>query len=265
MSLEFTVVDAFTSNPFSGNPAAVCILDEAISDDLMQRIALEINLSETAFLYSEGIGFRLRWFTPKAEVKLCGHGTLASAHALWEQRAKDLREIEFYTLSGTLIASKEGDDIKLNFPIEPVIEADLPAELLKAIGVIPIFTGKTDVRYFVELPTANDVRNLSPDLARISQYHPGRIIVTAQSDAPEFDFISRYFAPGIGIPEDPVTGSAHCALAEYWSRKLVKNEFSAYQASSRGGALKIKLNDKRVDLLGKAVTVFRGKFAINLS
>jgi PhzF family phenazine biosynthesis protein len=262
MRLQITFIDSFTDKPFSGNPAAVCVLKEVIPDSLMQQIAAEINLSETAFLLAKNGYYHLRWFTPKAEVKLCGHATLASAHALWEQGLESKDQIIFSTLSGELTAIRQGRSIELIFPVEPITQVTFHAGMIEAIGIEPIYTGKTDVRYFAELSSAGEVRNLKPNLVKLLEYPPARLIVTARSDDYKYDFISRYFAPGIGIPEDPVTGSAHCSLALYWAEKLKKTEFLAYQASERGGEIGVILDKQRVRLLGKAITVMQGTFLI---
>lgn len=258
MNIKITFVDSFTDKIFSGNPAAVCVLQNAIPEELMRLVASEINLSETAFLYPEGKGYHLRWFTPSAEVKLCGHATLASAHVLWESGINTDTTIYFNTLSGELIANKIGKAIELNFPVEPISEINFPLGMPEALGATPIFMGKTDVRYFAELNSAEEVKSLKPDFTKLLEFPPARVIVTARSDNPKYDFISRYFAPGIGIPEDPVTGSAHCALPLYWSEKLGKKEFFAYQASARGGEVKIVLEGERVRLQGQAVTTMQG-------
>jgi len=265
MPQEINIVDSFTDQPFSGNPAAVCVLSQALSADKMQKIAAEMNLSETAFLVPEKNGYNLRWFTPEAEVKLCGHATLASAHVLWERGIASADVLEFYTLSGTLTAKKTGDGIELDFPVEPVQASDLPDGMIEAIGVVPIFSGKTAVRYFVELASADEVRCLKPDISKLKTLLPGRLIVTARSDDSRYDFISRYFAPGIGVPEDPVTGSAHCALAFYWAKKLNKSQFSAYQASARGGNMEVVLDGERVKLKGKARSILKGVFEFDIS
>ncbi len=255
-------VDAFTDKIFSGNPAAVCVLDNPIPEELMKQVAAEINLSETAFLYPKDEGYHLRWFTPLAEVKLCGHATLASAHVLWETDATNNSVINFLTLSGKLIAQKLGNTIELTFPGEPLTKTTFPEGMIEALGIRPIYMGKTDVRYFAELSSADEVRALKPDFNKLLQFPPARVIVTARSDNAKYDFISRYFAPGIGIPEDPVTGSAHCSLALYWSEKLDKTEFLAYQASARGGELKITLEGERVRLQGNAVTTMQGMMVV---
>lgn len=259
MSTRVVTVDAFTSKPFSGNPAAVCILQKAADERWMQTVASEMNLSETAFLHPEESGYRLRWFTPKAEVKLCGHATLASAHVLWEEGHSTAGRLEFHTLSGLLTAERIGKQIELNFPAEAVEEIEVPSGLIDALGVEPILTGKTPSRYFVEIASAHILRNLKPDISGIQRHAPGRVIVTAHSDTAEFDFISRYFAPGVGVAEDPVTGSAHCALATYWAAKLGKNQLRAYQASERGGEMGVVLEGERVRLLGQAVTVMQAE------
>jgi PhzF family phenazine biosynthesis protein len=265
MAQKISIVDAFTDKPFCGNPAAVCLLDAPISETRMKQIAAEINLSETAFLMPEEKGYRLRWFTPTSEVKLCGHATLASAHVLWEQKITSAEELEFYTLSGILTARKCKEGTELNFPVEPVESVSLPEGMIEAIGAEPIYTGKTEVRYLVELDTAERVRSLKPNISKILDFPPGRIVVTARSDDPHYDFISRYFAPGVGIPEDPVTGSTHCALAFYWAEKLKKKDFLALQASPRGGVMKAILDGERVRLIGKAVTVMQSTFEIDIS
>lgn len=259
MSLKFTQIDAFTDKPFSGNPAAVCVLEKPAEEQWMQSVAAEMNLSETAYLHPEGDGYRLRWFTPEAEVDLCGHATLASAHALWEDGHSSAAELKFYTLSGLLTVKRQGDWMEMNFPVDPVTPMAVPSELVNALAAEVVFTGKTRIRYFVELKSPEALRTLTPDLTAIKRVPPGRVLVTARSDNPEFDFISRYFGPGVGVPEDPVTGSAHCALAPYWSSKLGRNTFTAYQASKRGGVVKVRLEDDRVLLSGKAVTVLRGE------
>jgi predicted PhzF superfamily epimerase YddE/YHI9 len=262
MNQKIAIVDAFTDKPFSGNPAAVCVLERPISDEEMKQIAAEVNLSETAFILREEAGYRLRWFTPKAEVKLCGHGTLATAHLLWEEKISTADKLEFFTSSGTLTARKCEEGIELNFPVEPMRAIELPAGMDTVIGAKTIFTGKSEARYVVELGSAEEIRRLTPDLNRLKEYAPGRLVVTAKSDDPRYDFISRYFAPALGIPEDPVTGAAHCALAPYWSKKLMKNNFVAHQASSRGGEIRIVLEEGRVKLIGRAVTVLKGAFVV---
>lgn len=253
-------VDAFTDKPFKGNPAAVCVLEEAREEQWMQNLAKEMNLSKTAFLLKEKDGFRLRWFTPSFEIDLCGHATLASAHTLWENGyiPKD-ENIKFYTRSGLLTAEYKNGWIQLNFPALSVDECTAPQKLLQALGVYPTFMGKTKNNYLIEVDSEEVVKKLTPNFNQLLEIDMHGVIVTSLSSSSEFDFISRFFAPEIGIFEDPVTGSAHCSLATYWSRKLNKSTFSAYQASERGGILKVQLLDDRVFLQGQAVTVLKGE------
>jgi len=257
-NMKIYQVDAFTEKPFKGNPAGVCVLDKQIEDDWMQNVAKEMNLSETAFLLANGDGYNLRWFTPSAEVDLCGHATLASAHILWEKGylSKE-QEAKFYTKSGLLTATITDGWIQLDFPATPEREADAPAELISAIGVEPIYVGKNIFDYLVEVESEDVVKKLKPDFMRLAKIPMRGVVVTASSK--EYDFVSRFFAPGIGIPEDPVTGSAHCCLGPYWMKKLKKTSFIAYQASERGGVLKVKVAGERVLISGKAVTVMEGQ------
>ena len=260
-------VDAFTDVPFKGNPAAVCVTEEAHSEQWMMSVASEMNLSETAFLYREQNGYRLRWFTPKAEVSLCGHATLASAHILWEQGMVSASEnIQFTTMSGVLTARKDGASVQLDFPARFVEPAESNAPLNQAIGVSPKWTGSyTTPRgtiYLLELETEEMVRRLKPDFRSLLQTGARAAIVTAVSSTAEQDFVSRYFAPVIGVDEDPVTGSAHCCLAPYWSRKLGKNPLVGYQASSRGGFVRCRHDGERVHIAGNAVTVFTAELLV---
>ena len=260
MPQRIVQVDAFADRPFSGNPAAVCLLDGPRDDSWMQNVALEMNLSETAFLIPEGDHYHLRWFTPTVEVDLCGHATLASAHVLWEEGHLPAGSVaRFRTRSGMLSASKVGDWITLDFPATPVGPAfDLEA-VSRALGV-PVLAcreGRADV--LAEVGSESTVRGLSPDFGLLGAIEARGIIVTARSDSPDFDFVSRFFAPRCGIPEDPVTGSAHCLLGPYWSEKLGKSELTGYQASSRGGVVRVRLAGDRAMLGGQAVTVLRGE------
>ena len=239
-----------------------CILEGPADEHWMRAVAAEMNLSETAFLHAESDGYRLRWFTPVAEVSLCGHATLASAHVLWEEGRSNESMLRFHTLSGMLTARRDADWIELNFPVEPVEECELPTGMLEVLGARALFTGRTRTRYFVELESAAAIRVLKPDISGINRFPPGRMLVTARSDDPAYDFVCRYFAPGVGVPEDPVTGSAHCALAPYWSARLNKSDFVAYQASARGGVLKVRLEGDRVFLAGQSVTVMRGELFV---
>lgn len=252
-------VDAFTSKPFSGNPAAVCILAESRPDAWMLKVAAEMNLSETAFLLQHERGFDLRWFTPKVEVDLCGHATLASAHILWEQGyLKPDEQARFHTRSGLLTAEKKGEWIELNFPAEPESETPPPKELLQGLSVTPLYVGKNRMDYLVEVASEAEVRSLNPDLALLAKLPVRGIMVTSKAASKDYDFISRFFGPSAGIDEDPVTGSAHCCLGPYWMEKLNKKEFTAYQASSRGGVIKVRVEGERVYLGGQAVTVLEG-------
>jgi len=256
-------VDSFTNKTYSGNPAGVCLLDLPRDSDWMQKVAEEMNLSETAFLAAEEDGFSLRWFTPTVEVDLCGHATLASAHILWQEKyLRDDQEAKFYTKSGILTAQRSDDWIKLNFPIEPDMETIPPEGLLKSLGVKAFYVGKNRFDYIVEVESEQVVRDLEPDLISIGKMTERGIIITSLSDTKEFDFVSRFFAPGIGIDEDPVTGSAHCCLGPYWMKRLGKSEFCAYQASGRGGTVQVKVEGNRVILGGQAVTVFNGNLIV---
>jgi len=257
-------VDAFTDEPFKGNPAAVCLLEQQKSSDWMQHLAQEMNLSETAFLRPQDDGWSLRWFTPAVEVDLCGHATLASAHALWEEGILPPGETaKFHTRSGLLTASRAGDWIELDFPAKPQEPVAAPAGLLEALGVkCPTHIGQSAFDYLVELDSEDAVRQLNPDHAALRKLTVRGVIVTSRSKSGDFDFVSRFFAPGAGIDEDPVTGSAHCTLAPFWASRLHKNEFVAYQASARGGVVRVRVAGDRVKIGGRAVTVFRGELAV---
>jgi len=254
-------VDAFTDKPFKGNAAAVCITSEPLDDVLMQNIAAEMNLSETAFLSPQRGGYLLKWFTPSTEVELCGHATLASAHILWETGIlpKEQQAV-FYTKSGLLTASKNGSWIQLNFPSEPVNESDYPSELNEALNIDPIYVGRNRFDYFIEIESEDVIKNLSPNFSMLGTIRTRGINVTSKSK--EFDFISRCFFPAVGVNEDPVTGSAHCGLAPYWGKKLNKTEMCAYQASARGGILKIELQNDRVLIAGQAITIIKSELSI---
>jgi PhzF family phenazine biosynthesis protein len=260
MSQEIFQVDAFTDAPFKGNPAAVCVLPQEGDEGWMQNLATEMNLSETAFLVQQDDGYNLRWFTPAVEVDLCGHATLASAHILWETGllADDL-QARFFTRSGLLTAERQGDWVQLDFPSEPESAAEAPENLEKALGVPVTYIGKNRFDYLVEVESEDSVRNMTPDFTLLSSISSRGFMVTSRSDTSEFDFVSRFFAPAFGINEDPVTGSAHCCLGPFWAKKLNKAELTAYQASARGGIIKVRVGGERVFLLGQAVTVMRGK------
>jgi PhzF family phenazine biosynthesis protein len=260
MSIPLLQVDAFTDKPFAGNPAAVCLLNEPRDASWMQAVAREMNLSETAFLHPQDGGYRLRWFTPAVEVDLCGHATIASVHALseWGRLAAGARA-EFHSNSGLLSATRSGDWIELNFPALHAKAEAPPFDIEKMLGAKPRFIGKSRFDYLVEVDTEQDVRKLQPNIQQMITLAVRGVIVTAKASTPEFDFISRFFAPGAGVAEDPVTGSAHCALAPYWRERLGKDEMLAYQASARGGVVGVRVAGDRVILRGKAVTVLRGE------
>lgn len=251
-------VDAFTSELFKGNPAGVCILDKNISEEIMQNIAMEMNLSETAFLLKKDEGYILRWFTPEEEVDLCGHATLASAHILWEEDYLDKdKEAIFYTKSGVLKAFKNDEYITLDFPLEKANEITPPEELVKAFNIPFLFVGKNRMDYLIEIQDEEILKKLKPDFELLEKVEARGIIITSRSSKTEFDFISRFFAPRVGIKEDPVTGSAHSCLGPYWSEKLKKNQLMAYQASKRGGELNLHLVGDRIYISGKAITFFK--------
>jgi PhzF family phenazine biosynthesis protein len=260
MSQPIVVVDAFTHQPFAGNPAAVCLLPKPADEEWMRNVAREMNLSETAFLVPEAEGFRLRWFTPSAEVDLCGHATIASAHWLWESgAAAESRPISFETRSGRLLAMKQGEWIALDFPAKPGTAAEPPAALARALGAPPKAFAVSQFDCLAELASEDAVRQLRPDIGALAALPYRGVIVTARASTAGFDFVSRFFAPAVGVPEDPVTGSAHCVLGPYWKRHLGKDDFLAYQASARGGVVKVGVRGDRVLLGGQAVTVWRGE------
>ncbi|MBO0796050.1 MAG: PhzF family phenazine biosynthesis protein [Ktedonobacteraceae bacterium] len=263
MGLGIVQIDAFTNTPFAGNPAGVCLLPAPRDELWMQNVAREMNLSETAFLLRQQDGFHLRWFTPEVEVALCGHATLASAHFLWEagHLAPD-EQARFHTLSGLLTAEREGDWIAMNFPAEVEQPAAAPPGLLAALGVeAPGYVGKNRFDYLIEVESEQAVRALRPDFTRLASVEARGIIVTSRASTPGYDFVSRFFGPRVGVNEDPVTGSAHCCLTPYWSRKLGRDDLLGYQASSRGGVVRVRLAGERVILAGQAVTVLRGELA----
>ena len=260
MSQPIVVVDAFTARPFAGNPAAVCLLAAPVEEAWMQAVAREMNLSETAFLQREGDAFRLRWFTPAAEVDLCGHATLGSAHWLWESGAVEpAQPIAFETRSGRLVALKSGAWIALDFPAKPALPAEPPAQLAAALGAAPQRFAISQFDCLVEVASEDVVKALKPDIGALGALSYRGTIVTAAASTPGFDFVSRFFAPRVGVPEDPVTGSAHCVLGPYWKNRLGKTDLLAYQASPRGGVVKVGVRGERVLLGGQAVTVWKGE------
>lgn len=253
-------IDAFTKVPFSGNPAGVCILDEPADETWMQAVAAEMNVAETAFLWPLDSGFSLRWFTPTTEVDLCGHATLASAFAIWESGLLSTAESPvFSTRSGELRASWIDNRIVLDFPIEGPEDSIDPAPISKAINAPVGEASRNRFDFLAEVASETEVRGVVPDLRAIAGLGCRGLIVTAPSDNPEFDFVSRFFAPVVGIDEDPVTGSAHCFLGPWWGQKLGKTEMVGYQASDRGGIVGVEIHGDRVYLKGNAVTVFYGQ------
>jgi len=275
MAQAITQVDSFTAQPFRGNPAGVCVLEVERDAEWMQAVAKEMNLSETAFLRRREDGdYDLRWFTPAVEVDLCGHATLASAHVLWsEGHVAEDAPARFHTLSGLLTCRRTGDWIEMDFPAEPVLERlALPGEssraggmappaLLEGLGISPhdvreVWRNRVDL--LMVLRKEARVGAIRPNHTVLGTIDTRGIIVTAPSDSPDYDFVSRFFGPASGVPEDPVTGSAHCCLGPYWGARLGKEEMVGYQASARGGVVRVRLAGDRVTLAGQAVTVLRG-------
>lgn len=255
-------VDSFTTKPFAGNPAGVCVLSEPTSDEWMQRVAAEMNLSETAFLMGSGNSYTLRWFTPRTEVSLCGHATLASAHILFEESIADpASPVFFETKSGELVVAQRGGLIEMDFPTREAVAVAPNEALNDAIGVSPESTAayrsaRGDL-YLLELGSADEVRNATPDYDSLMSTDVTATIITAPSDEPSYHFVSRFFAPAVGIDEDPVTGSAHCTLAPHWTTKLGQSELVGYQASNRSGVVYCEWREERTLLRGDAVTVFK--------
>jgi predicted PhzF superfamily epimerase YddE/YHI9 len=253
------LVDAFADHPFTGNPAAVCLLDRWPDDAWLQNVAAEMKQSETAFLVSGDSGYELRWFTPTVEVDLCGHATLASAFALWHaQRVPREEPIHFHTRSGQLSAYMRGELIELDFPIEPQQECPPPPGLLESLNVRAGYVGKSRFDLLLELDSEAAVRAVTPDFRQLAKVACRGVIVTARSSIASVDFVSRFFAPASGIDEDPVTGSAHCTLAHFWRARLNKCQFCAYQCSARGGRVEVQIVDDRVRLAGCASLVAKG-------
>lgn len=271
MEIPLLQVDAFASQAFKGNPAAVCLLDAAKPADWMQKVGAEMNLAETAFvvprpaLGDESGHYDLRWFTPAIEIPLCGHATLASAHVLWETgRLAETAEVHFHTMSGELICRRAGKQIEMDFPALIALPADPPPAAIEALGIQPKNVvchrrkDGSDGNFLIELESETDVRNVKPDFSLLRKAANAGFIVTARGASSGYDFVSRYFACYAGIDEDPVTGSAHCMLTPYWAKVLGKTEMKAYQASARGGEVSVRLAGERVFLAGEAVTVLRG-------
>ena len=263
MPIPLYQVDAFASGPFSGNPAAVCLLEKPARADWMQRVAQEMNLAETAFVEPAGERFKLRWFTPAVEVDLCGHATLASAPVLWEAERLALdRSARFETRSGELTCRRADDWIEMDFPATPALEAAPPPGLIEALGETPIWVGGNSTDFLVQLESAEKVRALRPDFRALQNLKVRGVIVTARSGVERYDFISRFFAPGSGIDEDSATGSAHCTLCPFWAEHLGKNEMLAFQASARGAEIGVVNRGDRIVLRGEAVTVLRGDLLV---
>jgi PhzF family phenazine biosynthesis protein len=260
-------VGAFTDEAFKGNPACVCLMDEKRPDAWMQAVSAEMNLSETAYLLQRRNGYDLRWFTPKREVSLCGHATLASAHVLWtEMLLGACEEARFHTKSGLLTARFEAGRIKMDFPARFIESAEENPTLNQALGLTPVCTSKKEVPlgdyYLLEAESEDAVRKLSPNFSALSQLGVRAVLVTSLAHNQEYDFVSRYFAPGMGVNEDPVTGSAHCYLAPYWGKKLGRTKFTGLQVSARTGLVGCEWKDQRVILKGQAVTIFKGELLV---
>jgi len=260
MKIPIYQADAFTDELFGGNPAAVCPLKAWLPDEIMQKIAIENNLAETAFFVKSGSGYKLRWFTPEYEIDLCGHATLASAHILFTELGYEQNEIHFETIkAGTLTVIKDGDKYTMDFPSRPPIHIDPPIGLIEALGEKQPVEVLRSRDYFLVYNSEEDVKDISPDFFALSKMDTVGVIVTAKGK--DVDFVSRFFAPGAGIPEDPVTGSAHCNLIPYWAEKLGKNKLHAYQLSARKGELWCELKGDRVLISGTAVTYLKGEIS----
>jgi predicted PhzF superfamily epimerase YddE/YHI9 len=262
--MQITVVDAFTSKPFSGNPAAVCVLERPADESWMRHVAREMNLSETAFLVPRDSGWDLRWFTPAVEVDLCGHATLASTHVLYESgRVARTDKLAFHSRSGWLHAWCEDDWLWLDFPALPPTPTDAPPGLIESLGVKALSVATSRFDYLVEVASAAEVQAATPDQTGLAKLGVRGVMLTAQATEPPYDFVSRFFAPGAGIAEDPVTGSAHCVLAPFWGSRLGQDEMLGFQASARGGTVRTRVRGDRVHLGGQAVTTLRGELLSN--
>jgi PhzF family phenazine biosynthesis protein len=254
-------VDAFTTRRFAGNPAAVMPMERFPDESVMQAIAAENNLAETAFLVRDGEAYRIRWFTPMTEVPLCGHATLASAAVVMERLEPGRREVVFHSASGPLTVTRRDTSYVMDFPARTAEPVQAPPGLVEALGALPVEVVLNSFNYLVLLDGPQRVRQLRPDMARIAALDRSGLIVTAAGDG-DYDFISRYFAPAKGIPEDPVTGAAHCMLAPYWAKRLGKTKFRAFQASRRGGEIVCRLTGDRVELEGSCVFFLEGQAEI---
>lgn len=268
MAVQLFQVNAFTRKPFGGNPAAVCLWQIPLREELMQAIATEMNLSETAFVYALPNGkYRLRWFTPTTEVELCGHATLAAAHVLIQELGWAREEISFETQSGLIFVKKQNDIYHMQFPLLPIEPMEVPEGLVAALGQIEVVACyQSTFDLVVELTDAAAVRQCQPDINALARFPYRGIIITASGQSP-YDFVSRFFGPNCGVPEDPVTGSAHCALAPLWAKRLNKQELIAWQASRRGGEVHIQLeaDSNQLWLKGSAITIWKGELCINPS
>lgn len=261
--LRYFVVDAFTNQAFAGNPAAVVPLDEWRDDPWLQNVAMEMNLAETAYLVPNATGYDLRWFTPKVEVDLCGHATLASAIVLTHVgKLADDSDVSFSTRSGVLRAERSGSRFELDFPIHPEEACDSPKSLVESLKVTPRYVGRNKFDYLVEVESEGVLRAIAPDCKLLVTVKCRGVIVTARSDDQQYDFVSRYFAPAVGVDEDPVTGSAHCCLADFWAKRLNKTKMVGYQASARGGTVHVEVRGERVMLGGEGVIFAEGKLAV---
>lgn len=261
--MHLFIVDAFTAEPFAGNPAGIVLLDGPADDAWMQRVAAELNLSETAFLEEVGDAWGLRWFTPQVEVDLCGHATLAAAHVLWRTGTVPTGSpLRFSTRSGILTCTAAADGaVAMDFPAEEPWAADLPGTLLDALGTKAVWTGRNRFDAFVEVADEDAVRHLEPDLAALAAVDVRGTIVTAAATGAGYDFVSRFFGPAVGVPEDPVTGSAHCALAPFWARRFDRPSLRGRQLSRRGGEVGVEVRGDRVILTGHATTVVEGRLS----
>ncbi len=262
--MRILVIDAFTDRPFAGNPAGVCLLERPADPEWMRRVAAEMRHSETAFLHPLDDGdadYGLRWFTPTVEVDLCGHATLASAHALYETGAVGPdAPIRFATRSGVLVTTRDDRGrIAMDFPAEPAVPVAAPDGLAEALGARPAWVGRNRFDLLVEVADEDTVERLSPDLAAVGALDARGVVVTAASGRPDRDFVSRFFAPAVGVPEDPVTGSAHCALGPYWAERLGRSTVVGVQVSARTGRVEVAVRGDRVTLAGHAVTVLDGE------
>ncbi len=263
MECPLFIVDAFARAPFEGNPAAVCLPSSLPPEEWMRAVAREMNLSETAFAWPAGGEFELRWFTPSVEVDLCGHATLATARVLWDEgRIAKEAPARFRTRSGLLTARRAGEEIELDFPVLLPREAPTPPELSAALGCEIRVCARSRDDLLAEVPSEGVLREIRPDMRALARIPVRGIAVTARSESPEFDYVCRFFAPASGVPEDPVTGSVQCSLGPYWMERLGKSELRAFQASARGGAIRVRIEGDRVHLGGRAVTVLRGRLAV---